>query len=281
MANKIFSIYSPGEEAGEKSNERLVVEIAKSHIACIAKNESDNTISSFEIFRLNGTSNDFYEVFSDVQAESKLLHKPYTDSKVFIQNEMSVLVPANVFTKELADDFLNVAACESTRMVTMSDELNIDGGVVNAYRVPMNTLSILHLNMGRIVVEHTYSQIVRNLFSPSRNTPEQLIKVQFYYDHIIVAVVSGKALQLVQTFNYQTPADVLYYLLNVSQRLQLNAEQMVLEVSGMIDLDSPMYNELVGYFKNILIEEPEKKLTHHDAGKFPAHYFTPIFNLAI
>jgi hypothetical protein len=105
--------------------------------------------------------------------------------------------------------------------------------------------------------------------------PSSFIKVQFYKSHIIVAALANRSLQIMQSFPYSTPADVLYNLLNICRQFDLKGA--LLQVSGMIENDSSMLEELNKYFRNIVIEDstvPELEISNH-----PSHYFTPFFKL--
>jgi len=281
MANKIFSIYSSGPDEEQKDDDRLILEIGKTHFACMVQCGSRNTVADFELFRLKEGSNNYEDFFNDLQSNSKLLNRSYSEKKVYIQNEMSVLVPENKFKEEIRNDYLDVAWGEDTNMVTMSDRLYANAGIINVYRVSTDIIHILNLRMNKVIVQHTYSQIIRSLFPLPANTPAQLIKVQFYNQHLIVTVISEKILLLIQTFQYQSPADVLYHLLNISQRLALDDKTLVMKISGMIDLKSALYSQLLKYFNNIVVEDADSSIFHLDASEYPLHYFTPIFNLAV
>ena len=50
MANKSFSIYSSREDVVRDVHDQLLLEIGKSHIACIDTNDHKKTISAFELF---------------------------------------------------------------------------------------------------------------------------------------------------------------------------------------------------------------------------------------
>ena len=278
MANKIFSIYSQDSEEAVSNNDTLIVEITDTHIACLAKCASRNTIAAFELFDISTGRVLPDSILTDIGPHSRLLNLDYAAVKVFIGNAPNVLMPESAFSSEKALVYLEAATGFSKHAVVRHDRVDGFGGIVNVYGIAQQTLNVIHRSLKRTSVNHTFSKIIALLANPAQPV-DHLMKVQFYRQYFIVAVVASGELQLVQSIAYELPADVLYHLLNIVHRLSLNSN-LVLEISGMIDLKSPLYTEILKYFGNLKVAQADEKLFHLDASEFPLHYFTPIFNLA-
>ena len=276
MTNKIFSTYKAGKERGIKNNDRLIVEISSDHVACLVVGGSTNTIEDFELFELASDNfKSFEESFAYVVIGSRLLDKHYTDKKVFINTDQSILVPANLYSKQKASDYLNVVFGEKNYEV-FKDELHESLPAINIYRIPVHVREVIEKNLAMVTVEHAYSNIIKTVFLQDIPLTGSIIKVQFYKMHVIVAIINDGQLHLVNSYQYTTSEDVLYHLLNICKQLNLKAAE--LSVSGMIDLKSSLYEQLEKYFTNIKIEEV--KVPDLDLQDYPASYFTPFFKLA-
>lgn len=276
MAKKVFSTYKSGKERGTKNNDRIIVEVANAHVACIVVGGSSNLIEDFEFFELsNSRLINFEESFAYVVIGSRLLDKPYTDKKVFINLHQSVIVPGHLYSKESSSDYLNVIFGNNSDEV-LNDDLNDHLQVSNVYRVPSIVKEVIEKNLAQTTFQHTYTNIIRRLFSEIAHLPPDFIKVQFYKSHFIVAVLIQHQLQLIQSYSYTTPVDVLYHLLNICS--QFNLSGTLLQISGMIDQNSSMHDELYKYFKNISTDDADE----HDLGIpiYSSYYFTPFFKLA-
>jgi hypothetical protein len=277
MANKIFSIYKSGKERSTKNNDRITVEIANAHVACIVVGGNSNQIEDFEFFELPSSSiKNFEESFAYVVIGSRLLDKPYADKRVYFNSDQSVLVPAQLYSTENAADYLNVVFGSNNKSEVFKDDLNNQFELVNSYRVPIQVKEVIEKNLAVVTLEHTYSNILKNAFFVLPSLPSNVIKVQFYKSHLIVAVFAEHRLQFIQSLAYTSPDDVLYNLLNLCK--QFNLSGLLLQVSGMIDLKSSMYETLSTYFKNITTED--LSVPDIDISNYPAHYFTPFFKLA-
>lgn len=281
MTNKSFSIYSSDGDAIADIDDRLVLEVGKSHIALIKK-KGHKRISAFELF--NFTENeaaDFINLFKTISADSKLFNKAYSGTQVFINNESSMLVPVSNFNTEIAADYLNVIFGEDPFSKVQFEHLPIEPGIVNLYRVPEDLMTILLHSLTKVTFHHTYSHIVKLAAYNISAFPAECIYIQFYNTFIIVTVIKNGKLQIIQSFIYETTEDVLYNLLNISRRFELNIDDLSIQISGMIDLDFALYKELITYFRHVEIQNVNKSGLLLDIKEYPLHYFTPFFNLSL
>jgi len=282
MVNKSFSIYSSKGEAITDTHDRLILEVGKTHIACINANEHKKTISAFELF--NFTENeaaDFSRLFAAISSDSKLLNNSYPATIVFINNEWSLMVPVFKFNTEIAADYLNIVYGEDFLSAIHFEHIPVEPGMINVYRVSENLLKILQNNFAKVTLRHTYSNIIKTIVSDIYEYPSQCIYIQFYNTFLIVTVVKDEKLHLIQSFMYETPEDILYYLLNITERFELNREKIILEISGMIDLHFTLYRDLITYFKHVEVQNVQTTRLLIDIKEYPLHYFTPFFNLAL
>lgn len=107
--------------------------------------------------------------------------------------------------------------------------------------------------------------------------PDQ-IDIHFSTQHFRVLVKKDKQVHLAQIYSYKTPLDVAYYLLKICYEFDLNQSEVFLILSGLIEQDSALYQELHNYFLNLhFAQAPAYSLpeTVH-----PHHYFTSLYNLA-
>lgn len=280
MPSKSFSIYHSKGDAIADTDDQLVLEAGRTHIACIEKKGYKSGISAFELF--NFTENeaaDFTKLFKTISADSKLLSKAYPATRVFINNELSMLVPLSDFNTEIAADYLNVIFGEDPFSKIRCEPLPVEPGVMNVYRVPEELMTTLQHNSTKVTFEHTYSNIVKSIASDISASPSGCIYIRFYNTFIIVTVIRNNKLQIIQSFIYETKEDVLYTLLNISERFELNTEDLSIKISGMIDLGFTLYKDLIAYFKQVEVQNVDKAALLLDIKEHPLHYFTPFFNL--
>jgi hypothetical protein len=151
----------------------------------------------------------------------------------------------------------------------------------NVYRVPKDIHSLLKEKFTGSRYWHFYTML---LLSPDGDYlgKQHVIKTVFYHDKFIAAFYSAEKLQLIQTFNYQTPEDVAYYLLLICKQFTVRQQEITLSVSGLIDSQSALYSELLKYFPTVFEEKlPEGIELKGLLEEFPAHYFSPLLKMSL
>lgn len=147
--------------------------------------------------------------------------------------------------------------------------------LLTSYSLPVSVFNLVvdRFPSARFIHAYTPALKIYNGFV----APDQ-VDIHFNTGHFRVLVKKNKQLQLAQTYGYKTPLDVVYYLLKISYEFQLKQSEVYLIVSGLIDKDSALYNELHHYFLNLhFAQGPEFSLPQSE---HPHHYFTSLYNLA-
>lgn len=280
MPNKSFSIFQQAEGIAADTAKRLVLEVGKTHVTVISQNVNKN-IAAFELFSYaENEAADFSALFAAISADSKLINAAYENAEVFINNEVSILVPIFKFDREIAEDYLTIMFGENVSCKTQFEHLPVEPGIINVYRIEEQVSEVLRNNLKNVTFKHTWSNIAKKIISGISAYPAECIYIQFYNTFIIAAVIKDKKLQIIQSFIYQAPEDVLYTLLNLTTQFKLNSDKLVLKIGGMIDLNFTLYRELITYFKHVEVQNADAALLP-EIKDYPLHYFTPFFNLAL
>lgn len=256
--------------------------MAKSHIACVVRSETAKAITAYELFSFaEDETLDFPNLFDNVAAQSPILSQRFNSTNVYINNEFCVPVPIFKFNKEIAAEYLSLVFGEDASANIQFEHLPIEPGIMNVFRVKNDWYKHLNQHLHKPTYRHTYSNIISRAAYKRPVDPPEVISIQFYNSFIIVTVLKDGAFHLIQTFTYETPEDVLYYLLNITRQLELFSKTLRLQISGMIDLDFQLYRELIKYFKHVTVETLPASALIKNISEHPVHYFTPFFNLAL
>ena len=281
MPNKSFSLYSAKEDMAV-GGYQLLLEIARSHMACLVFNVNNRSVSAFELFTfLESETADFAQLFKLISVNSVILDKPHAAVEIFFNNELSVPVPASKFNEEIAADYLNIAFSENPFSKTCFEPIEAEPEITNVFRVNNDLSNVLHAQFPKVTFRHTWSNIIKSLSAKTSLFPSEFISIQFYNTFFVVAFLKHSKINFIQSFVYETSEDVLYYLLNMCGHLGLDFEEVTLQISGMIDLDFNLYRELIKYFKHINVKNADQQNMVLDIKEYPLHYFTPFFNLTL
>ena len=152
----------------------------------------------------------------------------------------------------------------------------------NIYRTPASVHRIMQQKFAAGRYWNFYSLQLKCHKMFTAKEEEQYLKTIFYSDRVVLLAFKNGQLQLTQTFAYTDTKDVAYCLLNASIQLGMNQEQVLVEVSGLIEKQSAMYTELEKYFVRVSFERMEDSIKVTDELKeYPLHYFSSLLKMAV
>ncbi|HOA39610.1 MAG TPA: DUF3822 family protein [Flavihumibacter sp.] len=193
--------------------------------------------------------------------------------------EQVVLIPAALYNVDNGKELLDVQYGDLFKGTMLTEQVN-GRQDYTVYRI--STDAFHHLATANVMTQH------RHLISLWL---EWLDKIPAYQDGEIFILfqssriylaVRKKEWQVVQQYEYQQPEDISYYLLSALEQSGLDPATVQLYYNGWINTDSSLYNELNKYINDIhLAPVPNGLLLPEDKlGDEPAHYFTPLIQMA-
>lgn len=147
--------------------------------------------------------------------------------------------------------------------------------LINIYTLPILVHKKITEQLPGASFIHAYTPLLKvyNGFTAEHQVSAHFISKQFR-----IMVKKDHHIQLVQTYTYASPMDVVYYLLKICAEFQLPQEETQIIISGLIDEDSALYKELHHYFLHLhFATTTTLSLPEHE---HPGHFFTSIHNLA-
>jgi Protein of unknown function (DUF3822) len=181
----------------------------------------------------------------------------------------SVLIPQQFYQADLS---LLPLLFDDTGIACLHDRIT-EWQMVNAYAVPQPLLQLLQSAFPDAAYMHVFGSEVRTVGSAGDS-----IQVHVGSEYFRVVVSRGSQIQLAQIYGFKTPLDIIYYLLKIGYELGMPPEQTEFILSGRVNEDSELMNELRSYFSRL-------QFANHAAyrlpkGAFAGHLFHSLFKLA-
>lgn len=262
-------------------NCQLLIEISGQSFNYVLYSRSPDQLYLLRQYRIY-TSGDKSnrDVLEEIIAGDDVLKK-FADRAIVIYN----FPEANILPNELYSEILKVPL---TKLVYGSADHHFifeedvrDLNMHNVYFVSRDLHSLCRDKFKGSQYWHLYTMILR-LATKEEQSYANLTRVLFYNDKFVAAVYRNGNLQLVQTFAYQTPEDAAYYLLLIAKQFRISQQEMVLNISGLIDAQSALYTELLKYFDKVNYEGvPSSYATGGILDEYPSHYFSPLLKMSI
>ncbi len=190
----------------------------------------------------------------------------YKEVKIIFDHPRSVILPFNETVGEDPLQLLNMVYGFAGRSIALTENIS-SWQLKNTYAVPAELFDWLGRKFPVAKYLHQYSVSIMNMKDAG---DEGKLQVDLSNNKFTAVAGRQNKFLLAQSFEYETPNDVLFYLLKLCERCSLSPKNVSLELSGLIDKDSSLYKELYQYFINISFREAN----WGTAGDHPAHFFT-------
>jgi hypothetical protein len=147
--------------------------------------------------------------------------------------------------------------------------------IVNVYGVQREINTVLDRFFPNANRKHKNACYVKDIASQLDTLPSQFLKIFFSPSHIDILIVKNSTLQFVQKFYYETTDDVIYYILKLTGKFNLDKKSLGLYVSGTIELDALILFECKKHFNAVEIEQKQFS-TSGRINDIPSHFITPL-----
>ncbi len=252
----------------------LLLEISDHGFSYAIKNDEDNIYIAVAVFHYDNSNG---EGTHDSLLEG-LQHQPVLSGnfkKIYIlySSEQSVLIPFSLYSSQENTNVLNLihGDLEGNNNNKIFADMVTAKGIYNAYRVPEAIAGVIKSRFPDALNIHQYSVLLKQATGG-----ESHLRVIFYPKKLIVVLNKEGSTQFINTFSFDAAEDVSYILLNTCK--QFEVENIPVEISGLIEMNSALYKEIYKYFTNVTLAGlPGGCNYSEEISRQPAHYFSHIF----
>jgi hypothetical protein len=261
---------------------RLLMEVDNVSFGYILLNPKQNSLIALKYFEFNYLKDrTLTEILREIIYGDELLEKKAAETLIVYNFPESNLVPEKFFNQDNSKKITEIMYGDLNKGPLVEEKIPW-WELYNIYRVPEEINEFLSEKFKESKSWHKYSLLLKS--HKMFNVREYLnfMKIIFYSNKIIVLIFRNHQLQLVQSFGFADVSDIIYHLLNCCQQFNMNAEEVVLQVSGLIDRQSAIYTELLKYFLHFLFDEVDDHIHIADSirDQYPIHYYSSFLKMA-
>lgn len=265
-AFKILPVLSPGKSC------HLLAEAGRDTISLLWYSKDPLRIEGLFVYQPAKENSDgtLAEQLQKLLATENLPH--YHSAVICYNFKESLLVPVELYNEANNKEML---ACLYGDMPGSSFYAERVQGMeaYNAYRVPSTISETIDNRFFGATVYHSNS-----LLAGSKNHHDLYCIV--YNTYIKAMLFIGGKLQMIQLYDYNTPSDVAYHLLNICQQHHISPAEITLTLSGFIERQSNLYEELYRYFLNVEMDAVPSSVELSDETRvYPEHFFSFLTTL--
>ena len=278
MTKPVFDIMPESSPQEEFVNHILLVEVSEKLFGYLLFNKEAHQFLGLRQYHLNvSVERPTSMALNEIIANDTLLNQPWNNAVVIYNFPDSTLLPEKFFDIGMNKSIMELVHGNAFRGLVLSEKVQ-SWEVYNIYRVQRDIHALLQQKFSGGKYWHYYSMFLCSLEQPPE---EDTIKIVFYPEKFIVAFFRNRKLQILQTYNYEIPEDVAYYLLAISTQFDISRDTVRFYVSGLIEQQSSLFAELLKYFTRV---EWDEVPSSYDAKgllqSFPSHYFSHLLKMA-
>lgn len=259
----------------DAENCTLVCELGTEGISCAVKSEEKNSFVGMANyhFDISRPQVGFSIALQILFHQKEWLSQRFKKASIFYSVAESVLIPFSLYDSTKNNEVLNLVHGDLQNSSTVLADVITEQEIYNVFRVPTAVYNAIQSQFPNITSSHQYSALLKQKMSDKNK-----LSVIFYSQKMVVSLFKNGKFHLFNCFNYRTPEDVSYTLLNICQ--QFETPDIDLEISGLLEKDSGLFQEVYKYFTNITFASLSPDCIYSDAIlQYPPHYFSHIFAL--
>lgn len=230
----------------------LSIQASLSGLSFCILNTSKNVIESYSTIKFDKQLNP-QEVLANLIGcfEKKLeLQEDFKSIQVIHENDLSTLVPKEVFNENFLADYLKFNAKILRTDFITHDEIP-NANMVNIYVPYININNYLFDYFGDFIYKHSTSILLDTILKAEQNCEDSKMYINVSDTHFEVIYVDNSQLILYNTFTYNTDEDFIYYILFTAEQLGLDPEILQLKLLGSIKESDHIYKIVYKYIRHV------------------------------
>jgi len=236
----------------DKNYKKLILQVTLDGFSfCISDTLNNKIVALNEInfvdFPATSKVEDLYwKAFNDYPE----LKEKYDEVIVLHDSNLDTFVPTALFDEEFLGSYL-----QYNTKVFETDFFAFDA----LQNYEMNHVYIPFVNINNFLLDqfstfnykHVNTILVSKLLEISKNIDEKQVFVHFSKNKFEIVIVNNQKLLLFNSFDYITKEDFIYYLLFTIEQLNINPEHFKLQLLGLINEDSDLFQIAFKYIRNV------------------------------
>lgn len=261
-------------EDGIDANGSLLIEIGKEAVSFLLFNKEPLEATALLSYHLQNSAgyNNRAAMIREIVEATEALRQDFSSTYIAFDTAESTLMPRSFYKEEQLAQVAETMFGKN-KLVAVTAEHIRQQDITNVYRVENDLLAVLKNLFPFATNYHSSTLLAKGLINEG-------VTCIIGYSSIRI-VIFDQGLKFLQSYEYNTAADIIYHLLNVSSQFSLNPDTMSLSLCGMISEHSHLYDEVYKYFRHITFGQlPNNFKTSIAFEAQPTHFFSHLISMA-
>ncbi len=260
----------------------LFSSISENEVSLAMLDRKQNKFLALEVFQrdLSGSVK-HSEWLNEIPAKSIILKNyEFKSTTVAVVNELSTLVPSALFREEDTEKYFRFNF-NSNHSHILSESIRAFD-VVNVFALSSSLNESVYRLFDHPAIHHHTSSLLQGVHLAFRKSNEKMLLINIRSGYVDIVVTEGKKLIFTNSFAFKNNDDLVYYVMFVCDRLQLDTESVSTFILGEVERESAMYHMLYKYIRNLnFAPRPSVFDFSYVFKEIPAHFYFNLFSLAL
>jgi Protein of unknown function (DUF3822) len=273
--NPTIAVHPTPDKKPDFSNHILYVLLGPDHLAFTALDEYKEEFSLLEwySFESHETEDALRNIFSD----NVFLQQSFLRTELIVTYPDSLLIPNEMVTSVDPDKGIQLLYGDVNDGPVWEEKIN-SVGIHHYFRIPVTVSETIGRQFPTHDRTHLLTLMLRDAYR--EGDMENGCRLFFLERRFFVFLSSNAQLKLIRSFDYHSPEDVVYHLLNICEIVGMDPRELTLHYGGLIDHSSPLSERIQQYFEGFeAIRSLEDVKVNEEIANLPESYYSYFFNL--
>ena len=175
----------------------------------------------------------------------------FHSTRIIIENNKSTLFPSVFFDPDEKEKYLSfIVEQDGSDLVYFDNMVSLD--IISVYSVPGSLTEKLGKYFPGSRIRHISTALIESVWVNYKNLIQgKRVFINVRIDNFDLLVFDGNQLSYFNSFPFQTPEDLAYYVIFVFEQMNLNPEEVGVTLFGKVEKNSPVFDLLFKYIRNI------------------------------
>lgn len=255
----------------------LTCELSTDSFSYAIRNDEENKIVSVGVYQYekNRPQTGFPIALQILFHQHKVLSEKFKKSCLIYSVPRNVLIPFSMYNSQKNTEVINLVHGDLCVGEIILNDIIPGQDLYNTYSISKALKDTVFHQFPAIRGIHQFTALLKK-----GNSDSEKMTAIFYHEKVVVILFKDGKFQLLNSYSYRTPEDVVYILLNICR--QFDTPDIPLEVVGFIEESSALFKGIYNYFSTVQLVKPSEEY-HFDVGiaQYPAHFFNHLFEFDV
>jgi hypothetical protein len=240
-------------------NYEISVELSPDSISFCVLDTIRNKFIMLRSSQPENNHNFTFEKIGEIISNDDFLTKRYKKVNIIMPSPKFTLIPSPLFDPGRKDEYFSFNHISPESDLILNNKLS-DPDSYLVYTVSQPLYSLVKNKWPGVHPFHQLKPLLEYICGSGRNSGDVYVHVHVERDFFNLIYYNNNTLRFCNSFNYRNTSDILYYILNVFNSMNIKKEETVY-LSGQTERYDDLFSSLALYIRNVKFAEPSGNFT--------------------